>query len=107
MKKFSLVVLTALLSCAAVFAEAVSETNDKIEIKALILPKFEIGEIRVTKRLPQKGSLLSYPAESGSLVLVEALSCSLSKLALVDHLLEAGFLPSGVSMISMIFLYSS
>ena len=56
MKKFSLVVLTALLSCAAVFAEAVSETNDKIEIKALIIPKFEIGEIRATKRLPQKAA---------------------------------------------------
>ena len=56
MKKFSLVVLTALLSCAAVFAEAAAEAKDRIEIKALILPKFEIGEIRVTKRLPQKAA---------------------------------------------------
>lgn len=45
MKKVTLIVLIGLIACAAVFAEAVSETNDKIEIKALILPKFESGEI--------------------------------------------------------------
>ncbi len=45
MRKFGMIVLIVLVACAAVFAEAVSETNDKIEIKALILPKFESGEI--------------------------------------------------------------
>ncbi len=45
MKKLSLVMLIVLVACASVFAQSISETNNKIEIKALILPKFEVGEL--------------------------------------------------------------
>ena len=45
MKRTFLIISIVLIACAAVFAEAVSENTGKIEIKALILPKFENGEL--------------------------------------------------------------
>ncbi len=45
MKKFGLIMLIIMIASTSLFAQAISETSETIEIKALILPKFESGKM--------------------------------------------------------------
>ncbi len=45
MKRLGLTILIIMVVCTSAFAQAVSEVDDKIEVKVLILPKFESGEL--------------------------------------------------------------